>query len=161
MSISYSLDMAATEHSVLQVAWHMCDVTRSLGLFDASVTPERLLHEGAVTTTGLWLRVGEERTDPRHPVLTDLGFSPTVSVMFELARSGEYSDQQDEMIRLVSELLMRITGDAVLHFQFEVIWLLRRNGELSLNERSDLWPPQRLAAVPRPYRRATHTFAEE
>jgi hypothetical protein len=49
------------------------------------------------------------------------------------------------MIRLVSDLLDRIPGDAVLHFQYEQIWLLRRNDELSLNERSDIWPPQRLA----------------
>lgn len=161
MSISYSLDMAATEKTVLQVAWQMCDVARSLDLFGASVTPELLVDEGAVTTTGLWLRVGEERSDPRHPVLTDLGFSPNVSVMFELARSSEQSDQQDEMIRLASRLLERVAGDAVLHFQFEVIWLLRRSGEMSLNERDDLWPPRRLAVVSRSYRRTTHVFSDE
>lgn len=160
MSVSYSLDMA-TEMTVTQVAAQLCDLARAVGLFDASITPELLVEEGAVTTRGLWIRVGEERTPPWHPVITDLGFTPTVSAMFELPRSTEPSDSQDDMIRLVSGMLGRAPGDAVLHFQFEVIWLLRRGTELSLNPRDDLWPPRRLAAVSQPYRRAEYTFAEE
>lgn len=163
MAISYSLDMAATESTVLQVAWHMCDVARPLGVFDVSVTPEALLEEGAVTTSGMWISVGEDRPMPwGHPVTMDLGFTPTASVRFRLdGKRGEPSDQQDDMIRLTSGLLNRISGDAVLHFQFEDIWLLRRGADLSLNERDDLWLPHRLAAVSPPYRRATHAFSEE
>ncbi|MGG2463192.1 SitI3 family protein [Streptomyces sp. RGM 3693] len=162
MAISYSLDIAA-EKTVVQVAWHLCDVARSTGTFDASVTPEALLEEGAVTGSGMWISVGEDRPMPwGHPVTLDLGFTPTASVRFRLdGRRGEPSDQQDEMIRLTSGLLGRVTGDAVLHFQFEDIWLLRRGAELSLNERDDLWPPARLAVVSQPYRRATHAFSEE
>ncbi|WP_432215891.1 SitI3 family protein [Streptomyces hygroscopicus] len=62
---------------------------------------------------------------------------------------------------MTSGLLGRVAGDAVLHFQFEAIWLLRRGGELSLSERDDLWLPQRLAVVTQTYRRATHAFSEE
>ena len=161
MSISYSLGMA-TQATPLQVAGQLCDVARSVGLFDPRITPELVLEEGVVTTTGLWLRAGEEKPLPwGHPVTADLGFTPTVSVRFQLGRSSEPSGQQDDMIRLVSGLLGRDPGDAVLHFQFEVIWLLRRGGDLSLNERDDVWPPHRLAAVSQPYRRATFTFAEE
>ncbi|WP_382465856.1 SitI3 family protein [Streptomyces noursei] len=162
MAISYSLDIAA-EKTVVQVAWHLCDVARSAGAFDASVTPEVLLEEGAVTGSGMWVSVGEDRPMPwGHPVALDLGFTPTASARFRLdGRKGEPSDQQDEMIRLTSGLLGRVAGDAVLHFQFEDIWLLRRGAELSLNEREDLWLPQRLAMISQPYRRATHTFSEE
>ncbi|MFE0377818.1 SitI3 family protein [Streptomyces inhibens] len=162
MAVSYSLDFAA-EKTVVQVAWHLCDVARSAGVFDASVTPEALLEEGAVTGSGMWTSVGEDRPVPwGHPVTLDLGFTPTASVPFRLdVRRGEPSDQQDDMIRLASGLLGRVAGDAVLHFQFEDIWLLRRGSELSLNERDDLWPPQRLAVVTQPYRRATHAFSEE
>lgn len=160
MTISYSLDMAA-EHTAVQVAQELCDIARTAGLFDASITPELVLDEGAVTGRGTWIRVGEEKPQPWHPVITDLGFTPTVWVRFQLGRSNEPSEQQDDMIRLVSGLLDRTPGDAVLHFQFEVIWLLRRGSELSLNERDDLWPPHRLAAVSPVHRRATHGFSQE
>ncbi|WUS42949.1 SitI3 family protein [Kitasatospora sp. NBC_01250] len=67
-------------------------------------------------------------------------------------------EQQDDMVRLASGLLERVQGDAVLNFQSEVIWLLRRDGDLSLNEQEDIWPRQRLAAVSQPFRRATYTY---
>ncbi|MFI6860587.1 SitI3 family protein [Streptomyces sp. NPDC050421] len=159
MSISYDLDMA-TEQSASQVAHELCDIARTAGLFDDSITPELVLDDGALTTKGMWIRVGKE-TRSWSPVIADLGFTPTVWAAFQPARPSDYSDQQDDMIRLVSGLLDRAPGDAVLHFQSEVIWLLRRGSELSLNERDDLWPPHRLAAVSQPNRRATHHFSEE
>ncbi|MFK0294754.1 SitI3 family protein [Streptomyces sp. NPDC090442] len=162
MAISYSLDIAA-DKTVVQVAWHLYDVARSAGGFDATVTPEALLEEGAVTASGMWISVGEDRPMPwGHPVAEDLGFTPTVSVRFRLdGRRGDTSDQQDDMIRLTSGLLGRVDGDAVLHYQFEDIWLLRRGAELSLSERDDLWIPERLAVISQPYRRSTHTFSDE
>lgn len=160
MSISYSLDMAA-EQTASQVAHELCGIARSAGLFDEPIAPEEVLDDGAVTTKGTWMRVGEESPQPWNPVIEDLGFAPTVAVVFQLGRGGDYLDQQDDMILLVSGLLNRTPGDAVLHFQFEVIWLLRRGSELSLNDRDDIWPPHRLAAVSQPFRRATHEFAQE
>ncbi|WP_419503923.1 SitI3 family protein [Lentzea aerocolonigenes] len=47
-----------------------------------------------------------------------------------------------------------------LHFGYEVVWLVRRGGELSLNERDDIWTPPRPAAVgSRPHRRGTPAFS--
>jgi hypothetical protein len=43
---------------------------------------------------------------------------------------------------------------------YEVIWLLRLHGEVSLNERNDIWPPDRLALITPPFRRATHTLED-
>lgn len=160
MSISYSLDMA-TEQTASQVARELCDIARTAGLFDESITPALVLDDGALTTKGMWVRIGKETPQPWDPVIADLGFTPTVWGRFQPGRSSDYSDQQDDMIRLVSGLLDRTPGDAVLHFQTEVIWLLRRGSEVSLNERDDLWPPQRLAAVSQPNRRATHEFSQE
>lgn len=94
-------------------------------------------------------------------MVSDLGFTPTVSVAFRLGKASEITAQQDDMIRLVSGLLSLFPGDAVLHFEFEVIWLLRRADDLSLNEQDDLWPPRRLALISKPYRRVTYHFAAE
>lgn len=62
------------------------------------------------------------------------------------------------MVRLTVGVLDRFPGDAVLHFQLEQLWLLRRSGTLTLSEDDFAWPPERLALVHQPYQRATHTF---
>ncbi len=160
MAISFSLNLA-TPSPAAQVARELHDIARAFGLFDASVTPERVLDEGAATVLGTWIRVREAKPRPWNPVVNDLGFTPTVSIAFRLGKRDELDHQQDDMIRMVSRLLDRVPGDAVLHLDFEHIWLLRRGGDLSLNERDDLWPPHRLAALSQRYRRATHTFSEE
>jgi hypothetical protein len=160
MAISYSFDLAARS-TTAHVACALHDVARASALLSAPVTPESLMTNGTATLAGTWLRVLEDRPKPWNPVLADLGFTPTVSVAFRLGKDSEIPRQQDDMIRLVSGLLGSLPGDAVLHFQYETIWLLRRADGLSLNERDDLWPPQRLALMSQPYRRATYRFAAE
>ncbi|MGW0996710.1 SitI3 family protein [Streptomyces sp. NPDC002523] len=160
MAIEYDLDIA-TRSSVTEVAAWIAEIGRETGVFDSPVTDEQLMDKGVFAYTRLETCVSvlqQRPPQPWDPIVTDLGFTPTVGVGFRLAKGVEVSDQQDDMIRLIAPLLDRVEGDAVLHFQFEVIWLLRRNGELSLNERDDLWRPQRLALVTQPYRRETHTM---
>jgi hypothetical protein len=160
VAISYSLELA-TPASAAQVADELCAIGSALALFGASVTPRRLRDEGAATVLGTWIRVIEARPPAWNPVVTDLGFTPTVSVAFRMDKETEISVQQDDMVKLVSRLFDRVAGDAVLHSGYEAIWLIRRHGELSLSEQADLWPERRLAAVAQSYRRETYTFAEE
>lgn len=72
-----------------------------------------------------------------------------------MGKGTETSDQQDDMILLIARLLEWVDGDAVLQYRYEEVWLLRRNGELILNEGDDLWRPKRLALMTQPYRRET------
>jgi hypothetical protein len=164
MAISYDLDMA-TPMAASEVAGALCDVGRSVGLFGAAATAEAVLGDGVVTTGGTWIRAGEPRLDgmPRSwdPVVGDLGIMTTVWAFFRLGKGSPLLDQQDDMIRLVDGLLRRVRGDAVLHFQSEQIWLLRRGGELSLSDDDAVWRPHRLAAVAQPYRRAPLAFSDE
>ncbi len=62
MAISYSLNLA-TPSPAVQVASELHDIARAFGLFDASVTPERVL-EGVATGLGTWIRVVESRPQP-------------------------------------------------------------------------------------------------
>jgi hypothetical protein len=142
-----------------RVAGEVHEAGRTVGLFDGAVTPEQLLGEGAITRRHTWIRVSDADPRPWNAVIVDLGFTPTVTVVFRESQRTDMSAQDDDMVLLVSALLDRVPGDAVLHFQSEEIWLLRRGGELSLNEQEEIWPPQRLAAVHQPYRRATHAFS--
>ena len=157
MAVSYDLAMA-TRLSAAQVARELTGIARAIGVLDSSPTPEAVCGEGVLTQRGTWIRVFEERPRPWDPVVADLGFSPTVSVTFRLGKTEDVPEQQDDMVRLTARLLDRVDGDAVLEFQSETIWLLRRGGDLSLDERENLWPPHRLAEITRPYRRATHAF---
>ncbi|MFC7257747.1 SitI3 family protein [Streptomyces lutosisoli] len=160
MAIEYDLDIA-TRSSAAEVAAWLAETGREIGVFDASITGEQLANKGVFAYTRLGTCVSVIQQRPPHPwdpIVTDLGFTPTVDVGFRMGKETDTPVQQDDMIRLVAPLLERFDGDAVLHFQFEVIWLLRKNGELSLNERNDLWRPQRLALMTQPYRRETHTM---
>lgn len=159
MAISYDLEMA-TSSSPEQVARELLTVGRPLELFDASVTPEQVFRDGAVTPLRTWVRVYERRSAPWAPIVTDFGITPTVAIGFSLYKHDKIPEQQDDMVRLVSGLLGRIAGDAVFS-GMDVIWLMRRKGELTLNERDDIWPTHRLAAVHQAYRRETQSFSEE
>ena len=159
MAISYDLEMA-TSSSPKQVARELLTVGRPLELFDASATPDQVSHDGAVTPLRTWVRVYERKPATWAPIVTDFGITPTVAIGFSLYKHNKIAEQQDDMVRLVSGLLDRITGDAVLS-GMDIIWLMRRNGELTLNERGDIWPEHRLAAVRQAYRRETKSFSEE
>jgi hypothetical protein len=158
MAIEYSLALG-TPFTTAQVAGELQQAAQTLGLFDATVTPELLLDEVGRSRFDTRIQVVDANPRPWNAVIEDLGFTPTVRVEFRLDKVADMANQKDDMIRLVSDLLDRIPGDAVLHFQYEQIWLLRHNGEVTLSEEDDIWPPQRLAAVHQPYRRATQAFS--
>jgi hypothetical protein len=159
MSLDYDVEIA-TPLSLAQVARELLEVARPLGLFDASVTPEQVVRDGAMTNLHTWIKVYKRSPQPWNPVVTDLGIKPTVGIEFQLHKHDKILEQQDDMVRLASGLLERIPGDALLS-GLDVIWLVRRDGDLSINERDDIWPPHCLASIHLPYRRATHTYAEE
>ncbi|WP_035846714.1 SitI3 family protein [Kitasatospora azatica] len=159
MAISYNLDLV-TPFTLPEVAQRLDEVARSLRLTDATATVDRLLDEGAVTLDGIWVRVVPRKPIPwGNPLIDGHVFTATASVVFRLDKTAHISGQQDSVVRLATGLLSQVPGDAVLHFDYEDVWLLRQDGELSLSERSDIWPTPRLATVPRPYRRQTHEFA--
>jgi hypothetical protein len=158
MAIDYYL-MLGTPKSVRQVADALRDTASHLDLLDPTVTTDELL-ANKEDRNGTILTVSD--CTPRWPwdvVRDELGFTPTVSVGFRLDKFRSLADQEDDIVRLTSALLDCIPGDAVLHWDYEQIWLLRRDGELSLNERTDIWPPHRLALITQPYQRATHAFS--
>jgi hypothetical protein len=159
MAISYDLEMA-TSSSLEQVARALLDVGRPLELFEESVTPEQISRDGAVTPLRTWVRVYERNPAPWSPLVTDFGITPTVAIGFSIYKHERIPEQQDDLVRLATGLLDKVTGDAVLS-GMETIWLMRRAGELSVNERDDLWSEHRLATLHQPYRRDTLAFAEE
>jgi len=161
MAIAYNLDLDAPE-SPLQVARELIEVIIARNLTEEAASADALVSvDGVVTRNGTWLRVCGRDPGPDGTVLNRFGFTPTVTVVFRYDKEGDFGVQYDDMARLASELLERVPGDAVLHLDYEVIWLLRLHGEVSLNERNDIWPPHRLALITSPFRRATYHFEDE
>jgi hypothetical protein len=58
-------------------------------------------------------------------------------------------------MRLVSAVLKETEGDVVLTFEGEIVWLLRKGGQLVISNRDGFWTPEATALLPQPYERAT------
>ncbi|MFD4657052.1 SitI3 family protein [Kitasatospora sp. NPDC058444] len=161
MAISYSLELV-TPWAPAHVAQKLVDVAQPMRIFDIPASVDTLLEDGALTAYGTWIRVTPRKPIPwGDPQIAGRVFTPTVSIDFRLGKDTDISAQQDDMTRLADALLAQVPGDAVLHLDYEDVWMVRQDGQLTLSESSDLWPPNRLAAVSGPYRRQTHEFLYE
>lgn len=163
MAIEYTLKID-TSWSADAVAAEVLAAGQSFGILAGSDTVQRLL-AGVATrldTLVLVMRLEEEAESRASwdPVVNTFGFTPTVSVLFRYNKFEDFDAQGDDMIRITSRLLERVPGDLILWmWESERIWLLRRGGDLSLNEQS-MWTPRRLAMITQPYRRATATIED-
>ena len=107
------------------------------------------------STGGLLVTVREDRE-------VDLVISePTVHVGFRLDKFSDLGLQQDVMVGVVADVLAADGGDAVLHFQYETIWLLRRGSSLLLHADDELWPAHRVALVPGVTGRRAMSYPED
>ena len=82
----------------------------------------------------------------------ELGIESSVSIMFRLDKFEDREHQRNVLLRATIELLCQVPGDAALLFNGEVVFLLRKEGELTLNSGMDLWRPADLALVTLPYK---------
>ncbi|MFB7612789.1 SitI3 family protein [Kitasatospora sp. NPDC056181] len=159
MAISYSLDLV-TPLTPSEVAQKLDEIARPQRLFGTPEAAGPLLGEGAITAYGTWVRVVPVKPVPwGDPQIGGRPFGATVAVAFRLDKTADVAGQQDDAVRLTLGLLAQVPGDAVLHLDYEEVWLVRQGGELSLSERSDLWPARRLTGLPLPYHRQNLEFA--
>ncbi len=160
MAVEYGFFLK-TSMSALAIAVELARAVSGHREHDDASVVKQLLDPGIDTMDGLWVRVLPGTPSRRHPVITDLEFTPTIRIAYRLDKFRDLEQQTDTMVRLTAALLENSPGDAALTWDLEQVWLLRRNGELTLNERDDLWTPRRLAFIPLPYRRATYSFSDE
>jgi hypothetical protein len=109
----------------------------------------------------MWCRVTTARPRPFPDALEEeFGIVHTCWVVFREDGDHDRFGQRDQMVWMVAGLLGRLPADAALHYQYEVLWLVRKEGRLVVNERDDIWTPGRLAMLPSPYERAALAFAD-
>jgi hypothetical protein len=88
----------------------------------------------------------------RSLLMEEMEINPGVSIGFRLSKFKDWEPQVRTMLQATLQLLREIPGDAVLLFNGELVWLLRKAGELTLNRRTDLWRPEFLKLVTSPYK---------
>ncbi|CAA9232886.1 MAG: hypothetical protein AVDCRST_MAG50-1270 [uncultured Acidimicrobiales bacterium] len=130
------------------------------GLIASEVTVASVMGEGINLGSGLRVRISHVQPDPKDPVVADMQIVPNTLFYFRLHNLEDRERQTDEVVWLALDALIRFPGDAVLTFQLEVIWLLRRGDQLWLHTEPNFWTPERLQMVPMPYLQAAMHFPD-
>jgi len=141
MAIEYGFELGGPA-TADQVAGILADAATSLADDEPGGSGLRLRSGVRVVTTG--------STPPPFPdpVEQEFGFAPAVHVLFRFDKFTDPLAQREDMTRLVVALLRSVPTDAVLTFESEIVWLLRRNGQLTISERGDFWTPDMVALLP-------------
>ena len=147
MSITYKLELGAP---VAPSAVLGAMVDAGQGILDTFQGNKGTLRGGG------WFDIDVADYDPPDPVETRFGFAPTIEVYFGLSKAGDFEAQETDVLKLALGVLARISGDAVLHFEHDEVWLLRRGGRLTVND--SLWKPNQLALLSQSYERAQLAF---
>jgi hypothetical protein len=92
------------------------------------------------------------------PFVADFGMARAATVDLTIDGAGDFDQQVDDLLRLLVGLLKVVAGDAVLHYDYAEVWLVRTGGRLVLSDDDDIWPPDRLARIDVPYERSHLAF---
>jgi len=130
------------------------------GLIARDITIDRVMGDGIKLESGLRLRISSVEPAADDPVFEDMQIVPNTLFYFRLHNLEDRDRQTDEVVWLALDALIRFPGDAVLTFQLEVIWLLRRGGQMWLHTEPNFWTPARLQMVPMPYLQAAMHFPD-
>jgi hypothetical protein len=154
MAIEYILKLNGADAE--QVAHLLTHAATVAGLVDKATGTPSFGRTGDWLDSGVLVGAGTVTPPPfPDPIEEELGFTATVSVLFRLTSAADLAKQGHDMVRLVSVLLNELRGDAVLMFAGELVWLLRKGGQLTISNRDDFWRPDLLALLPRPFERAS------
>lgn len=160
MAISFSLDWGPPVTGE-QLAAEFIALGRQGDLLPPDRSVDDLKGDGVLLRGGTWCRAGaaEPREEPwPDPLEEAFGIRRDSWAVFREQGDQDRQHLRDEMAWLVAGLLVRLPGDAALHFQYEVLWLVRREGRLQVSDRDDIWPERRLAMLPQPFERVPLRF---
>lgn len=115
---------------------------------------------GFYLTSGLLVTVDPPFVSGEDPFVSDFGMARAATVDFYYDSQHEgFERQDDELLQMVFWLLeVVVPGDAVLHYEYYVVHLVRCGGQFVLSDADDVWPPERLSRVPVPYQRSHLAF---
>ena len=155
LSFAFLIDTAATGH---EMAATVSEITSARGLIGHG--SDSFEGDGRTLTSGVLVQVGPKTPSPFNPVQDDFGFTPRVLITFRLSNVEDSARQQDDMVRVVAGVLKSIDGDAILHFQYDLVWLLRRHGKIIISDRDTIWSQRRIDLLGQPHERGNPAFRE-
>lgn len=160
MSQIYYLELTEAATPIDRLARDLHAVTVAAGLV-ADDTPADAFADAVVPlASGVMVDVSTPLRRGPDQFTTDFGIERAARVELQVGGSEGFAPQLHDVLVLTDRLLDRVAGDAVLHFEYDVVWLLRRDGRLYLNEDDDLWRPDRVALITQPYERAPLAFSD-
>jgi hypothetical protein len=160
MSTSYTLVLTAEAGSREQVVHALHQGAAASGALAASAAPPPAPDQSLVLSSGLQVHVRPAPTSARaDSAATDFGITATLLAALWIDDSRPVEPQVAQMVTVVLALLDRVPGDALLHLDYEDAWLLRRAGQLLVNDDPEVWTPERSALVTRPHQRVRLAFA--
>jgi hypothetical protein len=163
MSLSYTLFLTTEAGSPEHVREEIRALAVERGLAAANGTHSA--PDDVVLASGQLVSV---RRIERHLGTThdDFGIDPALDVDFYVNQRAEPGDldallaqQEAEMVTIALALLDRLPGDAVLHREYDQVFLVRRDGRLVLSDDPDVWMDDLLPLVTQPYQRAALQFS--
>ena len=161
MSQLHHLELTAAAGPLESVARELRDVAVGAGLVvSATEPPGRPVDAVLTLRSGLWASVSPPIHSGPDPFIADFGVARASTVDLQTNATRPIGPQIDDLLDIVLELLDRLPGDAVLHYGYSEVWLVRRDGRLLLSDSDDIWRLDRLARFPGPYERVPLRFAD-
>jgi hypothetical protein len=147
MALEYSLYIQTDFHpkKVLELMFTGIDVAPHI---------KRSRRKVFISTDSSGLTTYANRFKANEPcfIAEDLGIEVSMSLLFHLDSFVDRQKQKGVFLQATFELLRQTSGDAALLFNGEVVWFVRKEGELILSSNRDLWRPEFLALVTLPYK---------
>jgi hypothetical protein len=162
MSQIYYLELTEAATPIDQLARDLHAVAVAAGLLADDTPPEAFAESVVPLPGGVMVDVSTPLRRGPDQFTTDFGIERAARVEFQVDGSRDFAPQLHDVLAVTTGLLDRLAADAdaVLHFEYDVVWLLRRDGRLYLNEDDDLWRPDRVALITQPYERAPLAFSD-
>jgi hypothetical protein len=160
MSQIYYLELTEAATPIDRLARDLHAVTVAAGLVADDAPPETFTDHVVPLPSGVMVDVSTPLRRGPDQFTTDFGLERAARVELQVDGSRDFAPQLHDVLAVTAGVLDRVPGDAVLHFEYDVVWLLRRDGRLYLNQDDDLWRPDRVALITPPYERAPLAFSD-
>lgn len=160
MTQIYYLELTDAALPINRLARELQAVAVAAGLLTDQVRPEALSETAVTLDSGLTVDVSPAMPPGPDQFTADFGIERAAQVGLQVDATQAFAPQVGDLLVLTTGLLERLAGDAVLHFEYDVVWLLRQDGRLYLSDNDELWRPERLGLVRQPYQRAPLAFSD-
>jgi hypothetical protein len=160
MTQIYYLELTAAAGPIDRLADSLRGVLAGAGLIAENVSATTLVKSAVWLESGLVVDVGARLQRGPDQFTEDFGIERAMGVTFQVAGTLAFAPQIEDILVTTAGVLERVHGDALMHFEYDCVWLLRSAGRLYLSDDDDLWHPERLLLIDQPFERKALAFSD-